>query len=150
MAGQGDKKLRQARILDLLKQRPVASQSEIVTLLRDSRIDATQASISRDIRELGLIKMGGTYVRALQNGHAESPGGPNKNELIDSITPAGANLIVVRTPIGAASIVAAQLDRERGPDIVGTIAGDDTIFIAVLSRAAQGRVMSILRSIHLR
>ena len=145
-----EKKQRQARILELISNHSVGSQAEIVSLLRHDEITATQASISRDIRELGLIKLEGSYVRA--NGSARDGLGiaAERNELVISITPVGANLIVVRTRTGAASVIAAQLDAQHSSDIVGTLAGDDTIFVAVLSRAAQGRIMAILRSPMLR
>lgn len=145
-----DKKRRQARILELIASRTVGSQSEIVSLLREKEIVATQASISRDIRELGLIKLDGSYIHAngISQIGAESPA--TRNESIISITPVGANLIVVNTRPGNANAIAESLDSLRQPDMVGSIAGDNTIFIAVLSRAAQGRIMAILRSPRLR
>jgi transcriptional regulator of arginine metabolism len=61
-----------------------------------------------------------------------------------SVEPVGANLVVIKTPVGSANVVAVDLDRKELPDIAGTVAGDDTIFVAVRSRAAQGRVMAFL------
>lgn len=146
-----NKARRQEHILQLISKHPVASQFELVRLLRENEISAAQASVSRDIRELGLIKVDGSYVQLSPSATSGANGSAHgRNELITSITPVGANLIVVRTKVGAASVVAAQLDSQRSPEIIGTLAGDDTIFIAIRSRAAQGRVSALLRSPALR
>ena len=70
--------------------------------------------------------------------------GALENELIISVEPVGANLIVVRTPPGGANAVAVEWDAKHVPEIAGTVAGDDTIFIAVRSRSAQGRLLAML------
>jgi transcriptional regulator of arginine metabolism len=152
------KEQRQAALLELVQQRAVRSQDEMVALLQERGFTATQASVSRDIRELGLVKAGGRYapVSAVTgeaptdaaSGHQAipAPSTSYNSELITACTPAGANLVVIRTKAGAASIVAADLDRRTMPEIVGTLAGDDTIFIAVPSRAAQGRLLAFLKA----
>lgn len=152
------KEQRQAVLLELVEQQGIRSQDQMVALLKEHGFSATQASVSRDIRELGLVKVGGRYVRitppADAPGHqshanADLPGlaiSSHNSELITRCTPAGANLLVLRTRVGAASIVADQLDRTQLPEIVGTLAGDDTVFIAVSSRAAQGRVLAHLKA----
>lgn len=143
-----DKAQRQAALNRLIRERPIASQDEMVVLLRNLGFSATQSSISRDVRELGLVRLGGRYVHA---GRAVGGDGSvvtePEYELITSVEPIGANLIVVRTQIGAANAVAAALDRQALPEIAGSIAGDDTIFLAVRSRAAQGRVLAQLRPV---
>ena len=118
----------------------------MVRLLRTSGIDATQASVSRDIRELGLVKIDGSYGRPEAIAGESSGGlGSDRNELITNVEPVGANLIVVRTSVGAANAVAVELDKLKLKGIVGTVAGDDTFFVAVKSRSGQGRVLARLR-----
>lgn len=141
-----DKAKRQALVRELIETHEITSQEQIVQLLSEQGVIATQASISRDVRELGLIKVHGRYV-ALQrlSGESAGPAGLIDRELVIDMAPVGANLIVVRTQPAAASSVAAQIDAAGLHDVVGTIAGDDTIFIAVPSRVAQGRVLAWLK-----
>lgn len=143
-----EKEKRQRALLDLVSKRAVSSQSELVTLLQKRGLSATQTSVSRDARELGLVKLEGRYVpasdvaqRGMGNGQASPLSG-----IVISAEPVGANLIVVRTTVGAANAAGVHLDGLRLDDICGTIAGDDTIFIAVRSRLAQGRVLARLRA----
>jgi transcriptional regulator of arginine metabolism len=137
---------RQAALLQLVGDRNVANQREIVRALKKLGLDATQASVSRDVRELGLVKVNHRYVPMSR---LSSAGGDGQEDplygLITATEPVGANLVVVRTATGAASVVAAALDRLGLEDVVGTLAGDDTIFLAVRSRSAQGRVIAHLR-----
>jgi transcriptional regulator of arginine metabolism len=144
-----DKRLRQAALLRLAKKKPLATQDETVEALRRSGFHATQSSVSRDLRELGLIRINGRYLPvAVAAGTAQKDGLPERdNELIISVEPVGANLIVIKTPVGAANAVAADLDGRSLPDVAGTVAGDDTIFVAVRSRAAQGRVAAFLHGV---
>lgn len=146
MATRGTKADRQRRLLRLVKRAPATTQTALVADLRREGFAATQASISRDLRELGVVKLGGKYLPAervnagpLKAARVEQP------ELITSVEPVGGNLVIVRTQVGAASRVAAQIDAQPSPGIAATLAGDDTIFIAVRSRAAQGRVLYRLR-----
>jgi len=143
-----DKRRRQAALVRLAGKKPLATQDEIVAALRNAGFSATQSSVSRDLRELGLVRVRGRYVPLTATEASEAAGGlsPRESELIISAEPVGANLIVVRTPPGSASAVAAELDRKGLPDIAGTLAGDDTIFLAVRSRAAQGRVAVLLQA----
>jgi len=145
------KRQRQTALLHLARQRGATSQLEIVRMLRKQGIAATQTSVSRDLRELGLVKVQGRYVpaaRVLRVGPHPPAEGP-LHELITQAEPVGANLIVVRTRVGAANAVAAELDETHAPDIAGTLAGDDTIFVAVRSRSAQGRVLAMLNQLTL-
>jgi transcriptional regulator of arginine metabolism len=145
-----DKRKRQVALLKLVRGQVVANQNEMVRLLKAAGNAATQTSVSRDVRELGLLKVRGRYVPATQvtARAARQPESP-LSELITTLEPAGANLIVVRTRIGAANTVAVEIDHAAIPDIVGTVAGDDTILVAVRSRSAQGRVMALLRRLGL-
>ena len=142
-----ERRARHAMLLRLVRRRRLASQKEMVTLLRKHGFKVTQASVSRDVRELGLVRVDGWYVPAAQVGveRAEKNEMPFGNELIISAELVGANLIVIKTPPGAASTVAVELDGRGVPQIAGTVAGDDTIFVAVRSRAAQGQVLALLK-----
>jgi len=138
---------RQARIVELIGQRAIRSQAELATLLATEGVDVTQATLSRDLDELGAVKLrgpdGGAPVYALpEDGHPmrASSGGTSRlarllSELLVS-TDASGNLVVLRTPPGAAQFLASALDRSGLTDVVGTIAGDDTIL--VVARDATG------------
>lgn len=144
-----EKRRRQRAILRIVRGHAVSNQEELVELLEKvAEISATQASVSRDVRELGLVKVDGRYVQAQRLAPASADGEPNPiHELITRFEPIGANLVIVHTRVGAAGAVAAELDARLGEDVAGTIAGDDTIFIAVRSRAVQGRVIAGLRAL---
>ena len=138
---------RQQAVRRIIRERAIGNQAELVEQLTKSGLQATQASVSRDLRELGLLKLDGRYVMPGRlNG---SPSGGPASELITHLIPVGSNLVVVRTSAGAAGAVAAALDQRGLPEMVGTIAGDDTIFVAVRSRAAQGRLMNAVRGMAL-
>jgi len=130
---------RQARIVDLVTHRAVHSQSELVTLLAAQGIEVTQATLSRDLDELGAVKLrgvdgtpvyvipeDGSPVRVVAGGTARLA--RVLAELLVSADASG-NLAVLRTPPGAAHFVASALDRAALADVVGTIAGDDTILV---------------------
>jgi len=138
----GEKSRRQAALRRLVRRHRAHDQQALVTLLQEEGIPATQASVSRDLRELGLVKVGGAYVPSERLSRNVDVG--LRNELITSAVPVGAHLIVIHTVIGGAAAVAVEVDRRHIPDVVGTIAGDDTIFVAVRSRSAQGRVLAQL------
>jgi transcriptional regulator of arginine metabolism len=131
---------RQARIIDLVTHRDVRSQSELATLLAAQGIEVTQATLSRDLDELGAVKLrgvdggapvyvipeDGSPVRAVTGGTARL-----SRVLSDLLVSADAsgNLVVLRTPPGAAHFLASALDRAALTDVVGTLAGDDTILV---------------------
>jgi transcriptional regulator of arginine metabolism len=140
-----EKRRRQSRIQRLIRQHAVANQTDLVRLLGDAGFAATQASVSRDLRELGVVKVKGRYqqVAALRPARGSRDGDP-LHELLVSAEPVGANLIIVRTRTGAAGTVAVGIDRRQIPEIAGTIAGDDTILVVVKSRSAQGRALALL------
>lgn len=138
---------RQAALLELVRRRAIRNQAELVQALQKKGFSATQASISRDLRDLALVKSNGRYVAAnrLAGSATREPDPGSASALITAVDPVGANLIVVRTAVGAASAVAVDLDQRQIPGLVGTIAGDDTIFLAVRSRSAQGRTVALLK-----
>jgi transcriptional regulator of arginine metabolism len=131
---------RQARIVALLSERSVHSQTELATLLAADGIDVTQATLSRDLEELGAVKLrgadggGGVYVVPEDGSPVRGvTGGTERvSRLLGDLlvaTDASANLAVLRTPPGAAHYLASAIDRAALPYVVGTIAGDDTIFV---------------------
>ncbi len=137
-------KRRQA-ILEILEQQPVAKQSDFVSLLNARGLEATQSSVSRDLRELGIAKTDEGYAQLEETGLF---GGTDVPEgFIRDINTAGANLTVIQTATGAAARVALSLDRSNWPEIVGTISGDDTIFVATKTAAAQKQLITRLRSL---
>ncbi len=141
------KGMRQQAIRDLLDQRPIRTQQELVAALRERGIRATQATVSRDVAELGLVKRGarGVQVYALPSRveEREQTGEDRLAKLLHDLPvelkPAGL-LLVVRTVPGSAHAIAASLDRCRWTEVVGSIAGDDTLFLAFADRVALQRV----------
>jgi transcriptional regulator of arginine metabolism len=141
------KQLRQRAIRDLVAQRPVRTQQELAAALRERGFQTTQATISRDVAELGLIKVAreGTQAYALPPRlvEAETSGEDRLRTLLADlpveVREAGL-LLIVRTLPGSAHAIAAALDRARWPEVAGSIAGDDTVFVAVPDRGSLQRV----------
>jgi len=141
------KQLRQRAIRDLVDQRPIRTQQELAAALRERGFRTTQATVSRDVAELGLVKASrdGAQVYALPPRliEAEVSGEDRLRRLLRDlpaeIREAGL-LLIVQTLPGSAHAIAAALDRARWPEVVGSIAGDDTVFIALSDRAALRRV----------
>lgn len=138
---------RRAIVSSLVRQGLVHSQSDLVDLLADEGIDVTQATASRDLDEIGAVrgKEGGELrYRMMDDGETRSRISRVSNELILSITASG-NLVIVKTPAGGAQLLASTLDRaaqsDELPNIVGTIAGDDTVLVVAKS-ANGGRVLA--------
>ena len=132
---------RRAAIHDLLLQGPAETQASLVAALQGLGHVATQSSVSRDLREMGAIKTASGYELPMadESGDDQIAGVAS---LLRSITPAGSNLLVIRTGIGAAQRVALAFDRCGWPGMVGTIAGDDTIFVATESAHAQKNLIT--------
>jgi len=136
---------RRDAILSILGGGVVRRQSELTQLLKQHGFAVTQSSVSRDLRELGVLKAGGRYLAPpAETAHANGRFGPLA-QFVRSVRPAGASLTVVRTSTGAAQSVAVALDKAAWPEVVGTISGDDTIFIATAGGRAQQRLISRLR-----
>ena len=132
---------RQHRITLLIEQHPVNSQAQLVDLLAASGVEATQATVSRDLEEIGAVKVragGGESVYAVPElpKNRVAPGDHLRRVLGEWVVEvaASANLVVVRTPPGSAHVVASALDRAGLPDIIGTVAGDDTIVVVADER----------------
>jgi transcriptional regulator of arginine metabolism len=126
---------RREMLRELLQSGPASTQRTLVNALSDKGLHATQSSVSRDLRELGAIKTGQGY---------ELPSDADLRdemhsvaEFLREIAPAGPNLTVIKTAIGAAQRVALALDRSAWPEIIGNIGGDDTVFVASDSAVSQ-------------
>jgi len=133
--------LRRTAIRQLLQQGPAATQASLVQALHDLGHDATQSSVSRDLKVIGAIKTASGYELAGDSADAERDIADVAG-LLRGMAPAGPNLLVIRTGIGAAQRVALALDRSSWPGMVGTIAGDDTVFVATASAAAQKTIVT--------
>ena len=138
-------------IREVLSNSPVTSQDELRRKLRRRGIRVTQATLSRDIHQLRLSKGPGGY--SLPNGHSapamEDDQAPSLNEMIDSFAlrvRQAMNQVVLSTVMGGAQPVAAALDRAEWPEIVGTIAGDDTVLAICVDARQAAEVGSRLRS----
>ena len=136
---------RRDAILEILKTEIIARQEDLVRALRDRGVDATQSSVSRDLKELGVAKVGDRYL-APQNlgGRGDGASFGQLAGFVASVATAGPNLTVVRTAIGAAQSVAVALDGAAWPEVVGTISGDDTIFVATASPRQQQQLLARL------
>jgi transcriptional regulator of arginine metabolism len=135
---------RQHRIAKLLEDQAVSSQAQLVELLAADGIVATQATVSRDLEELGAVKVripGGTMAYAIPE-HAKEGRAPDDHlrrvmgEFVVDVAWSG-NIVILRSPPGSAHVVASALDRAGLANVLGTVAGDDTL-IAVCAEGADG------------
>jgi len=141
-----DRRKRHLRILEIITTRPIRTQEDLAAALTAEGWQVTQSSVSRDIAVLGLVKSGGAYQRAVRLPSTD-PDQQRISEGVLSVERAGDALLVVHTPPGEANRVAVALDRLAWPEVAGTIAGDDTIFVAVRDAPAQRRIMRQLRKV---
>ncbi len=141
------KQLRQRAIRDLVEQRPIRTQQELAAALRERGFRATQATISRDVAELGLGKGSKdgrpAYVLPPRLRDAEVSGEDRLRRLLSDVPVefrVADLILVVKTLPGSAHAVAAALDRTQWPEIVGSIAGDDTVFVATPDKSSLRRL----------
>src|SRR5467141_3244942 len=132
---------RQHRILRMLEDQPISSQAQLVQLLEAEGIVATQATVSRDLEDLGAVKVripGGAMAYAIPEYTRErAPSDDHLKRLMSEFVVEvahSANLVVLRTPPGSAHVVASALDRSGLNGVLGTVAGDDTLFVLVSER----------------
>lgn len=130
----------------ILRTEAVGRQSELVRLLRKQGHEATQSSVSRDLRELGVAKLGDRYVLPEPAAAVREDFGSLK-QFVRGLQTAGSNLTVLRTTVGAAQSVAVAIDKAQWPEVIGTISGDDTIFIATAGAREQKKLGERLRAI---
>ena len=135
-----NKSTRQKLIKDIIKKNAVKTQDALLELLKDAVINATQATLSRDIKELQIVKIsdqqGGTKYACSSNLSGDASSYRFKNVLMDavrSITPAE-NIVVIKSYPGMGSAVGASIDMLHDEQIVGSLAGDDTVFIVMKSK----------------
>jgi transcriptional regulator of arginine metabolism len=141
---------RQGAILRLVRDRDLATQAEVAEALRDEGIDAVQTTVSRDIAQLGLVKVRNADGRLVYG----LPGADDLNRLSAltaglrrwalTLTPTG-NLVVVETPSGHANALAQVIDEARLADVAGTVAGDNTIFVAAREGLSGAELAAELR-----
>ncbi len=127
-----------AAILKLAEEREITDQSEFLALLRPAGHEVTQPTLSRHLRKLGIQKVAGRYQRVEQP-PAEMPAFEMKQ-----VPP---NILVIRTRPGFAQPLAVKLDQRRIEGVAGTLAGDDTVFIAVASSAALKNVAAVVEQL---
>ena len=131
MAASGERYRRQEALLEvLMDRRNIGSQTELQEFLRERGIEATQSSISRDLKDMGIKRVKGRYVlppwRSVGEGDFKQVVG-----FLQSAVPAGTNLVVIVTSPSAARVVAWAIDSAGWPEVKGTVAGEDTLFVAV-------------------
>lgn len=145
MAAEHQPVSRRAAILRILQETPVRNQGELVRVLKRQGFEATQSSVSRDLRELGVAKAGDRYIPPVEN----VPHDPFEAvaSFVTEIRTAGPSLTVVKTTTGGAQSVAVAIDRARWPEVVGTISGDDTIFVATEDGRDQRKLRDRLRKV---
>jgi transcriptional regulator of arginine metabolism len=145
---------RRHRIARLLEAHAVTSQGQLVELLASDGVVATQATVSRDLDELGAVKVrvpGGETVYAIPELPKDqiAPEDHLRRVFSDWVVEVGVsgNLVVLRTPPGSAHVVGSALDRSAIPEILGTVAGDDTLLLVVAEHATGADVAARLRSL---
>lgn len=138
--------LRRAAIVKLIRESVVHKQEELVKLLKKQGFDATQSSVSRDLRELQVAKAGDRYIVPDAGVRATDPFAAVSG-FVKGVRTAGGSLTVVRTTTGTAQSVAVLIDNAAWSEVVGTISGDDTIFIATEDARAQQQLTKRLRAI---
>jgi transcriptional regulator of arginine metabolism len=145
------KRFRQGQILKLISSEAITSQHELRRRLAHMKVRVTQATLSRDFRDLKLVKTAAGY-KPLTAGNEESASLPRLvtalREFLLDVRPAS-NLLVLKTPPGGAQPLAAAVDAERFKEVAGTVAGDDTVLVITSSRSArtavQKRMEELLR-----
>ena len=145
---------RQHRIARLLEEQPISSQAQIVELLAADGVVATQATVSRDLEELGAVKVripGGTMAYALPE-HAREAAAPDdhlRRVMGDFVVEVAHshNLVVLRTPPGSAHVIGSALDRAGLPDVLGNVAGDDTLIVVCSEHAGGAYVAAELAAL---
>lgn len=142
---------RERRIREIIARQPVETQEELVDLLMREGLAVTQATVSRDIKRLGLVKAPWSDGRS----HYVSPERPSPADVLRRLqhavseyvlsADAGEDLIVIHTLAGRANAVAVTVDEMQWPEVVGTVAGDDTILVVPRRRALRDRLLTRLR-----
>ena len=147
------KRSRQHAILQLVRTRTIRTQEELVAALRSRHLDVTQATISRDIRELGLVRVPGDGGPRYAQPGAEVDERVARMRLHNALSEHATGiefvdlLGLVHAAPGSASLLAAALDGARFDELAGTVAGDDTVLLVARSRPAAQRLLATLRTL---
>src|SRR5450631_3258478 len=136
---------RRTVLAKIIREQAVGRQTELVAMLRKHGHVATQSSVSRDLRELGVAKLGDRYV--LPDVAQPKNDFSTLKQFVSARLTAGTTLTVLKTTVGSAQSVAVAIDTARWPEVVGTISGDDTIFIATAGAREQRKLAERLRTI---
>jgi transcriptional regulator of arginine metabolism len=145
---------RQHRITRLLEEQAVSSQAQLVELLAADGVVATQATVSRDLEDLGAVKVripGGTMAYAIPE-HAKETSAPDDHlrrvmgEFVVDVAHSG-SLVVLRTPPGSAHVIASAIDRAGLSDVLGTVAGDDTVLVVCAEHTEGTKVAAQLAAL---
>jgi transcriptional regulator of arginine metabolism len=135
---------RREAIVRILRDGLVGKQQDLVRLLKRAGHEATQSSISRDLRDLGVLKASGRYVLPPDEVTRANGDFGTLTQFVRALRRAGSAITVLRTTIGAAQSVAVAIDKAAWPEVAGTISGDDTIFIATANQRAQDALVARL------
>ncbi len=138
---------RRNAILRILRGGVVRRQSDLAVLLKREGFEVTQSSVSRDLRELGVLKASGRYLVPPDEISRANGDFGALSQFVRTVRAAGNSITVIRTTIGAAASVAVALDKAEWPEVVGTISGDDTIFLATADSRAQHRLIDRLNAL---
>jgi transcriptional regulator of arginine metabolism len=138
---------RRQAITRILRDGLVRRQEDLVRMLRTEGFDVTQSSVSRDLRNLGVLKASGRYVLPPDEISRANGDFAMLSQFVRGLRRAGPALTVLKTTIGAAQSVAVAIDRAEWPEVAGTISGDDTIFIATANARAQERLLERLQAV---
>ncbi|MGH8139119.1 MAG: arginine repressor [Steroidobacteraceae bacterium] len=137
---------RRNAIMQLLRDGLIRKQEDLVRLLRKQGHEVTQSSVSRDLRDLGVLKASGRYILPPDEVTRANGDFGMLAQFVRGMRRAGPSITVVRTTIGAAQSVAVAIDKAEWPEVAGTISGDDTIFIATANARAQDELLGRLHS----
>jgi transcriptional regulator of arginine metabolism len=139
--------VRRNAIVRILRDGLIRKQEDLVHLLKREGHEVTQSSISRDLRDLGVLKASGRYVLPPDEIERANRDFSSLAPFVRGIKRAGPSLTVLRTTIGSAQSVAVAIDRAAWPEVAGTISGDDTIFIATVNARSQNALVARLHSV---
>jgi transcriptional regulator of arginine metabolism len=140
------KRARQGKILELVRKRQIRSQEELSSLLKREGIDVTQSTLSRDIRELALFKVRGSYQVGGELNAA--PSGEAIRRAFEQFvvrTGVSGNIVMIKTTPGNAHSIGVVLDAVQWPEILGTVAGDDTVFVLLRNGHSGRKVLNRIR-----
>jgi transcriptional regulator of arginine metabolism len=136
------KRIRQSKLVEIVGRERVTSQKELAALLKVTGIQVTQSTLSRDIREVGLVKMRGRYCVSVDGRSALTAGSVRRafQHLVMRSDVSG-NILVIRTAPGNAHSIAVVMDAAQWPELLGTVAGDDTVFALLRDARLAKRVL---------